>query len=81
MSLIETTHGLLSARDRAALRPDQFGLPEERAYPIHDAEHARLAIELSAAAYAHGHLTRPQHDQIVSRARAALARFNGPRPR
>jgi hypothetical protein len=35
---------VLDASERAALKTSDFALPGERAYPIHDANHARDAL-------------------------------------
>jgi hypothetical protein len=38
----------LSAKTRNALPDSAFVFPDERAYPIHDIEHARKALQLGA---------------------------------
>lgn len=37
---------VLSADQRAHIPSAQFGLPEQRKFPLHDAEHVRKAIQL-----------------------------------
>lgn len=35
----------LSNKERAMLKDDDFALPKQRKYPIHDLNHAKLALE------------------------------------
>lgn len=39
---------MLSARERDALPKEAFAIPEKRAYPYHDEEHAKMALSMVA---------------------------------
>ena len=64
----------LTAKQRANLRPKDFGLPEKARtakarkgtgnYPIPDRGHAISAIRRSAREYERGNLTKKEHDRI-----------------
>jgi hypothetical protein len=62
----------LTADERRALPAEQFAVPDKRALPIHDLNHARLAQ--AWVGHAHGLTAR---DRAIARHRiaAALARF------
>lgn len=61
---------VLRAKKRNSLKPNQFALPEERKYPIHDANHVR-----NAAARLQGQKKRGMiSGEKYSKARAAIAR-------
>jgi hypothetical protein len=64
----------LSAKQRANLRPKDFGLPERARtkkarmetgnYPIPDKNHAISAIRRASREYERGNLTKDEHDRI-----------------
>ena len=72
----------LSAKQRANLRPKDFGLPERARtaearretgnYPIPDRGHAISAIRRSAREYERGNLTKDEHDRIQRKAERKL---------
>jgi hypothetical protein len=74
--------GQLSAKQRANLRPKDFGLPErartEEArketgnYPIPDRGHAISALRRSEREFERGNLTRDEFDRIQRKARKKL---------
>ena len=59
----------LSAKERNDLKASQFGLPEERKFPLTDAKHVRSAIS-----YFH---TCPEDkkDQLAKRIKSAAKKF------
>jgi hypothetical protein len=72
----------LTAKQRANLRPKDFGLPEKARtkkarketgnYPIPDRGHAISAIRRSAREYERGNLTKDEHDRIQRKAEKKL---------
>ena len=72
----------LTAKQRANLRPKDFGLPERARtpaarketgnYPIPDRGHAISAIRRSAREYERGNLTKDEHDRIQRKAARKL---------
>ena len=72
----------LSAKQRATLRPKDFGLPEkartEKArretgnHPMPDRGHTISALRLSELEYERGTLTKDQYDRIQRKARKKL---------
>ncbi len=72
----------LTAKQRANLRPKDFGLPEKAStakarkgtgnYPIPDRGHAISAIRRSAREYERGNLTKKEHDRIQRKAEKML---------
>jgi hypothetical protein len=72
----------LTAKQRANLRPKDFGLPEKARtakarkgtgnYPIPDRGHAISAIRRSAREYERGNLTKKEHDRIQRKAERML---------
>ena len=74
----------LSAKQRANLRPKDFGLPERARtkdarkeignYPIPDRGHAISAIRRSAREYERGNLTKDEHDRIQRKAEKKLSK-------
>ena len=72
----------LTAKQRANLRPKDFGLPERARtaearketgnYPIPDRGHAISAIRRSAREYERGNLTKDEHDRIQRKAEKKL---------
>ncbi|HLM16932.1 MAG TPA: hypothetical protein VK549_03855 [Acidimicrobiia bacterium] len=69
----------LTAKQRAELRPKDFGLPEKARsvearqgsgnYPIPDRGHAISAIRRSAREYERGNLTKDEYDRIQRKAK------------
>ena len=78
----------LTAKQRANLRPKDFGLPERARtkdarketgnYPIPDRGHAISAIRRSAREYERGNLTKDEHDRIQRKAEKMLAKKKKP---
>ena len=72
----------LTAKQRANLRPKDFGLPERARtaearketgnYPIPDRGHAISAIRRAAREYERGNLTKDEHDRIQRKAEKKL---------
>ena len=72
----------LSAKQRANLRPKDFGLPERARtkdarkesgnYPIPDRDHAISAISRSEREYERGNLTKDEFDRIQRKAKKKL---------
>jgi hypothetical protein len=72
----------LTAKQRANLRPKDFGLPEKARtkkarkgtgnYPIPDRGHAISAIRRAAREYERGNLTKKEHDRIQRKAEKML---------
>ncbi len=77
----------LTAKQRANLRPKDFGLPEKARtakarkgtgnYPIPDRGHAISAIRRSAREYERGNLTKKEHDRIQRKAEKMLKKKSG----
>jgi hypothetical protein len=65
---------LLSTKARLALPDAAFGLPEQRAYPMPDANHARNAKARAAEEFHKGHLTAADRQRIDAMADGILAR-------
>lgn len=78
----------LTAKQRANLRPKDFGLPEKARtkdarketgnYPIPDRGHAISAIRRSAREYERGNLTKDEHDRIQRKAEKVLSKKHPP---
>ena len=76
----------LTAKQRANLRPKDFGLPERARtpaarketgnYPIPDRGHAISAVRRSAREYERGNLTKDEHDRIQRKAEKKLRKKN-----
>jgi hypothetical protein len=72
----------LTAKQRANLRPKEFGLPEKARsvearmgsgnYPMPDRGHAISAIRRSAREYERGNLTKDEYDRIQRKAKKKL---------
>jgi len=72
----------LTAKQRANLRPKDFGLPEKARtakarkgtgnYPIPDRGHAISAIRRASREYERGNLTKKEHDRIQRKAEKML---------
>jgi hypothetical protein len=63
---------LLSTTERDALPDTAFGLPEQRAYPMPDAAHARDAKARAAQEFNRGRLTAAEKARIDRKADAVL---------
>lgn len=64
----------LSTRKRNALSKSQFGLPEERKYPMPDKAHARNAKARAAQQQEKGNLTAAEERKIDRKADRILNR-------
>lgn len=64
----------LSTRKRDALPKSDFGLPDERKYPMPDEDHARNAKARAAQQEAKGAITRAEERQIDRKADRILGR-------
>ncbi len=62
----------LSAHERDALPAHAFGLPEQRAYPMPDASHARNAKARAAEEFNKGVLSSAEKAKIDRKADAIL---------
>jgi hypothetical protein len=79
----------LSAKQRANLRPKDFGLPERARtkkarmetgnYPIPDKNHAISAIRRASREYERGNLTKDEHDRIQRKAARKLKKKSKPK--
>lgn len=58
----------LSEKKRDSLKGSQFGLPEERKYPMPDAAHARNAKARAAQQVGKGHLSKADEKKIDRKA-------------
>ena len=64
----------LTAKARAAMPKNTFALPEKRAFPLNDANHARAAITGAARAYNAGNINAAAKSEIVRKAKAKLGK-------
>lgn len=64
----------LSEKQRDRLKPSQFGLPEERKYPMPDEDHARNAKARAAQQQEEGNLTKAEKTRIDRKADRVLDR-------
>ena len=62
----------LTEKKHDALKATQFGLPEERKYPMPDKSHARNAKARAAQQVMQGNLTRAEESKIDRKADAVL---------
>ena len=62
----------LTEKKRDNLRTSQFGLPEERKYPMPDASHAANAKARAAQQVKKGNLTKAEERKIDRKADAML---------
>ena len=62
----------LTEKKRDNLKASQFGLPEERKYPMPDASHARNAKARAAQQVKKGNLTKAEERKIDRKADAVL---------
>jgi hypothetical protein len=63
----------LPTNERNALADKVFGLPEKRAYPMPDANHARNAKARAAEEFNRGNLSSAERDRIDRKADEILA--------
>lgn len=64
--------GIISAIQRKNLRAEVFGLPDQRKYPMPDAEHAANAKSRATQQERKGNLTPSQKAQIDAKANRIL---------
>jgi hypothetical protein len=64
----------LSEEARDKLPKKDFGLPDERKYPMPDKAHARNAKSRAKQEYNAGNLSKAEMDKIFSKANKILAR-------
>jgi hypothetical protein len=64
--------GQLTEKKRDALKASQFGLPDERKYPMPDKSHARNAKARAAQQVKAGNLTKAEERKIDRKADALL---------
>jgi hypothetical protein len=64
----------LSEKKRDSLKASQFGLPEERKYPMPDKSHARNAKARAAQQVKQGNLTKAEEHKIDRKADAVLGK-------
>lgn len=62
----------LSKQGRQGLSLSQFGLPDKRAYPVHDAHHARFAKLVAAKQVKTGGITPEEKRRIDAKANQVL---------
>lgn len=60
----------LKASARNKLSDDQFGLPSQRKFPLHDKKHVKLAIQMF------GHCPEKDRPELARNIKAAAAKFN-----
>lgn len=63
----------LSTKKRNSLKPQTFGMPGQRKYPIPDKGHAALAKGYAKKELNKGNLTEAQYNAIVTKANRKLA--------
>ena len=64
--------GTLTAKQRKAIPSSDYGLPDQRKYPMPDKAHARNAIARAEQQYEAGHLTLAQRLKIDAKAHKIL---------
>lgn len=62
----------LTSAQRKAMPASEYGLPQQRAFPMPDANHARLAKAMASEAEHKGNITPAQEAQIDRKADAIL---------
>ncbi len=62
----------LSEEDRDDLPKKDFGLPDERKYPMPDKSHARNAKARAKQQYNKGNITKAEMDKIFNKANRIL---------
>jgi hypothetical protein len=65
-------HNELSAGERNDLESTQFGLPEQRKYPMPDKAHAKDALARASEEFNKGNLTQDEKARIDAKARKIL---------
>jgi hypothetical protein len=58
----------LTTAERKKIPSSEFGLPDERKYPMPDREHAANAKSRASAAEAEGHITKAEEKKIDRKA-------------
>lgn len=69
MGLFSIYESDLTTKERNELKPAQFGLPEDRKFPLNDAEHVRSAIKLF------GHCPEGKRTMLAKNIRKAANKF------
>lgn len=64
----------LSEEDRDKIAKKEFGLPDERKYPMPDKAHARNAKSRAKEEFNKGSLSKSEMDKIFAKANKILAR-------
>jgi hypothetical protein len=64
----------LSEKKRDSLKSSQFGLPEERKYPMPDASHARNAKARASQQEEKGHISKAEEKKIDRKADKVLSK-------
>lgn len=64
----------LTTKGRERIKEENFALPEERKYPIHDLAHAKNALVRAKQQLEAGNLTQEEYERIVS---AVYAKYPG----
>ena len=67
----------LTEAARNKLKPSVFGLPDRKAYPMPDAEHAANAKARAKQQLDKGRLSKPDYDHIVTMANHMMAQYRG----
>ncbi len=70
----------LTKNERDRLSGKQFAGPD-RSFPVNDAKHARLAIQMAPRSYNAGNISKGTEQRVVAKARAALHDRLGVLPR
>jgi len=65
---------VLSAAERKKLKPEQFGLPGERKYPMPDRAHAINAKARASQAADAGRISEATEEKIIAKANRVLKR-------
>ena len=71
----------LSAAARRAIPASKFGLPEKRAFPMPDRNHAELAKSGASRAERVGNITKSQEEKIDRKADRMLGHSNVKNPK
>ena len=67
----------LTAKKRDNLKKSVFGLPEKRAYPMPDKQHAANAKTRAKQMLHSGHLSKEDYDRVVKKADEILGEKDG----
>lgn len=67
----------LTGKKRAKISKQKFALPEQRAYPVHDAKHAKNAKARASQMYKAGKLSRGELTRVVAAANKTLGKAKG----